>query len=250
MAGARRTPGRTSTGGEVLYIVRQPQPLPLCLRCSELRDGLGCTVVSPCYAVTCGEVSYQVCAYFFIICLPSRFPVSLCATVSTGDSTTTTTRRCCKVSRTGLTEHSSTTVLLSLHRHCCGESRSRRVSPVSEARDAYCSPVLQLRSFEGGPGLRPLHAPVFSQIHLQRSLEKSESVELSPLVAFLARLHGHGWFFVLVFPYGDLAYMFAQPEHMSASFVRISGFVDTANRSPDIVFDAVSFGDRRVCSRS
>ena len=54
---------------------------------------------------------------------------------------------------------------------------------------------------------------------------------------------------VLVLPFGDLAYMFARPEHMKASSVRISGIADTASRSPDIMFDAVYFGNRRVWSR-
>ena len=63
MAGDCRTPGRTSAGGEYAYLAASHSLLPSASadpQGSKRRDGLGSSVVSPCYAVTCGEVSYRV----------------------------------------------------------------------------------------------------------------------------------------------------------------------------------------------
>ena len=61
MAGDRRTPGRTNTGGEYAYLAASHTLLPSASadpQGSEHRDGLGSSAVSPCYAVSGGMKKY------------------------------------------------------------------------------------------------------------------------------------------------------------------------------------------------
>ena len=61
MADDRRTPGRTNTGGEYTYLAASHTFLPSASadpQGCEHRDGLGSSVVSPCYAVSGGIERY------------------------------------------------------------------------------------------------------------------------------------------------------------------------------------------------